>query len=259
MNSTEPIIIVKNVVNRFGKQVVHDGVSFTIERGEIVGIVGGSGSGKSVLLKTIIGLRKPDQGEVTIEGKPIGNITPAESAALFGVLFQEGALFSSMTVAKNIMLPLLEHTDLPEEDRTMIAQLKLALAGLPPDTGSKYPAELSGGMVKRASLARALALDPDILFLDEPTGGLDPIAANEFDQLVKEINQSLGATVVMVTHDLDTLFGVCDRAAIIVDKKVVIDTLPNLLKNKQPWIQQYFHGPRGRAAANAAKESYGNG
>ena len=141
----------------------------------------------------------------------------------------------------------------------MIAQLKIALAGLPPETGAKYPSELSGGMTKRASLARALALDPDILFLDEPTSGLDPVAASEFDRLVKEINQSLGATIVMVTHDLDTLFGVCDRAAIIVDKKVVIDTLPHLLKNKNPWIQQFFHGPRGRAAAMAAKENYGNG
>jgi len=255
MKHAEPIINIENVVNRFGKQVVHDGVSFTVERGEIIGIVGGSGSGKSVLLKTIIGLRKPDKGDVIIKGKSIGSITPAESASLFGVLFQEGALFSSMTVANNIKLPLLEHTNLLETDRAMIAQLKITLVGLPPETGTKYPSELSGGMTKRAALARALALDPEILFLDEPTSGLDPVAANEFDQLVKEINQSLGATVVMVTHDLDTLFGVCDRAAIIVDKKVVIDTLPNLLKNKNPWIQSYFHGPRGRAAAMAPKQN----
>ena len=231
---------------------MHNGVSFTVNRGEIVGIVGGSGSGKSVLLKTIVGLRKPDSGKVTIKGKPIGSIPPAEMAALFGVLFQEGALFSSMTVAKNIMLPLFEHTELPEADRAMIAQLKIALVGLPPETRAKYPSELSGGMTKRASLARALVLDPDILFLDEPTSGLDPIAASEFDLLVKEINQSSGATIVMVTHDLDTLFGVCDRVAIIVDKKIVIDTLPHLLKNKHPWIQQYFHGPRGRTASMAA-------
>jgi len=254
------IVSIEGLVNRFGKQIVHDGVSFTVKRGEIIGIVGGSGSGKSVLLKSIVGLRKPDAGEVTIEGKAIGDITPAESAALFGVLFQQGALFSSMTVANNIMLPLREHTDLPEKEQRMIAQLKIAMVGLPPETGAKYPAELSGGMVKRASLARALALDPDILFLDEPTSGLDPMAASAFDQLVKELNQSLGATIVMVTHDLDSLFGVCDRAAIIVDKKIVIDTLPKLLKNKQPWIQEYFHGPRGRAAAMASKEkSHGNG
>ena len=156
-----------------------------------------------------------------------------------------------MTVAQNIMLPLAEHTTLSLRERAMIAQMKLGLAGLPADTGAKYPSELSGGMVKRASLARALALDPDILFLDEPTSGLDPVAADAFDRLVKEINESLGATIVMVTHDLDTLFGVCDRAAIIVDKKIVIDTLPNLLKSKQPWIKDYFHGPRGQAAANS--------
>lgn len=260
MKQKHPIVSVNNIVNRFGTQVVHDGVSFTVKRGEIVGIVGGSGSGKSVLLKTMVGLRTPDKGDVTIEGKHIADFTPAESAALFGVLFQQGALFSSMTVSKNIMLPLLEHTDVPENKCSHIAQLKLALVGLPPDTGAKFPSQLSGGMVKRASLARALALDPDILFLDEPTSGLDPVAASEFDRLVKQINQSLGATVVMVTHDLDTLFGVCDRAAIIVDKKVVIDTLPNLLKHTHPWIQDYFHGPRGRAAATTLKEtSHGNG
>ncbi len=255
---TEDIILnVKGVVNRFGKQLVHDGVSFSVRRGEIVGIVGGSGSGKSVLLKTIVGLHQPDHGQVSIDGKHMDEVTPAQSAALFGVLFQEGALFSSMTVVDNIMLPLAEHTDLPRKEQAMIAQLKLGLAGLPADTGAKYPSELSGGMVKRASLARALALDPEILFLDEPTSGLDPVAANEFDQLVKELNQSLGATIVMVTHDLDTLFGVCDRAAILVDKKIVMDTLPHLLKSTHPWIHQYFHGPRGQAAAMITEETHG--
>jgi len=254
MKSAETILSVENIVNRFGQQVIHDGVDFTIKRGEIVGIVGGSGSGKSVLLKTMVGLRKPDEGEVAIKGTPVASITTAGSAALFGVLFQEGALFSSMTVAKNIMLPMREHTNLLEKECARIAQMKIALVGLPPETGLKYPSELSGGMTKRASLARALALDPEILFLDEPTSGLDPIAASEFDQLVVEINRSLGITIVMVTHDLDTLFGVCDRVAIIVDKTVIIDTLPHLLKNKHPWIQQYFHGPRGRSAAMAAKE-----
>jgi phospholipid/cholesterol/gamma-HCH transport system ATP-binding protein len=259
--SEEIILSVENIVNRFGKQLVHDGGSFTIMRGEIVGIVGGSGSGKSVLLKTIVGLYKPNEGTVTIGGKNIETLTPSESAALFGVLFQEGALFSSMTVARNIMLPLVEHTNLPETERAVIARLKLGLVGLEADVGDKYPSALSGGMVKRASLARALALDPDILFLDEPTSGLDPVAADEFDQLVKEINHSLGATVVMVTHDLDTLFGVCDRAAILVDKKIVIDTLPNLLKNPHPWIQDYFNGPRGRAAsiAHSKGQQHGNG
>jgi len=254
--TSDPILSVNNIVNRFGSQVVHDGVSFTINRGEIIGIVGGSGSGKSVLLKTIIGLHKPDSGEVKIKNKLIGNITPMESAALFGVLFQEGALFSSMTVANNIMLPIREHTDLPEKERVMIAQLKLALSGLSADTGAKYPEALSGGMIKRASLARALALDPEILFLDEPTSGLDPVAASEFDDLVLELNRSLGVTIVMITHDLNTLFGVCDRAAILVDKKVVIDVPENLLKSEHPWIKEYFNNPRGRAAEEAA---HGNG
>jgi len=249
MKIKEPILVVENIVNRFGKQVVHDGVSFSINRGEIVGIVGGSGSGKSVLLKTILGLRKPNKGKITIEGKSIAKIKPKQAAMLYGVLFQQGALFSSMTVARNIMLPLGEHTDLSDEEQARIARLKLALVGLPPEVGAKYPSELSGGMTKRVALARALALDPHILFLDEPTSGLDPVAASEFDALVKEINQTMGATIVMVTHDLDTLFGVCDRAVILVDKKVIIDTLPHLLKNPHPWIQEYFNGPRGRAAA----------
>lgn len=257
--SSAPILKVENIVNRFGKQLVHDGVSVEIKRGEIIGIVGGSGSGKSVLLKTIIGLRTPNEGSVHIAGQNIAKIDSSTRAALFGVLFQQGALFSSLTVANNIMLPLEEHTDLPESDRAMIAQLKIALTGLPPETGAKYPEELSGGMIKRAALARALALDPEILFLDEPTAGLDPVAASGFDALIKELNQSLGVTVIMITHDLDTLFGVCDRAAVLVDKKMIIDTLPNLLKHEHPWIQEYFHGPRGRAAAHVLEDTHGNG
>ena len=249
---TDIILDVKNVVNRFGKQLVHDGLDLAVERGEILGIVGGSGTGKSVLLKTIIGLHTPNSGDVLIEGKPISSITPKESAKLFGVLFQQGALFSSMTVAHNIMLPLREHTNLSEKEQIMIAQLKLALAGLPVEAGAKFPDALSGGMIKRASLARALALDPDILFFDEPTSGLDPVAASEFDELVVELNQSLGVTIIMITHDLDTLFGVCDRAAIIVDKKIVVDTPYNLLDNPHPWIQHFFNNSRGRAAAEAA-------
>jgi phospholipid/cholesterol/gamma-HCH transport system ATP-binding protein len=257
---TEDIILrVEQVVNRFGEQIVHDGVNLTVRRGEIVGIVGGSGSGKSVLLKTIVGLHKPNEGKVTIDGQIIDEIAPADIAALFGVLFQQGALFSSMTVARNIMLPLTEHTHLHEQERHMIAQLKLALAGLPPEAGVKYPSQLSGGMIKRASLARALALDPKILFLDEPTSGLDPVGASQFDELVKELNESLGITVIMITHDLDSLFGVCDRAAVLIDKKVTIDTLPNLVKNPHPWIQEFFNGPRGRAAILASENRHGNG
>lgn len=253
------ILDVKGIVNRFGKQLVHDGVDLQVRRGEIVGIVGGSGSGKSVLLKTIIGLRTPNEGEVFIAGENIKGLDSDRRAALYGVLFQQGALFSSLTVANNIMLPLEEHTDLPESDRAMIAQLKIALTGLPPESGAKYPEELSGGMIKRAALARALALDPEILFLDEPTAGLDPVAASAFDELVCELNEGLGVTVVMITHDLDTLFGVCDRAAVLIDKKIIIDTLPNLLKNEHPWIQEYFHGPRGRAAAHVLEDTDGNG
>lgn len=243
----------KNIVNRFGKQVVHDGVDIDINRGEIIGIVGGSGSGKSVLLRSLTGLRHPTSGSVEIEGKAVEKFLPHETASMFGVLFQEGALFSSLTVAENIILPLKEHTNLLDGERKTLAQLKLALVGLPPETGEKFPSELSGGMTKRASLARALAMDPPILFLDEPTAGLDPVSASAFDDLIMQLNKSLGVTVVMITHDLDTLFTTCDRIAVLVDKKMIIDTLPNLLKSEHPWISEYFHGPRARAASDSKK------
>ncbi len=250
----EAILTAENIVNRFGSQTVHDVVNLTINRGEIVGVVGGSGSGKSVLLKTLIGLHRPDKGTVTIDGTKLDKLKPAQVASLFGVLFQQGALFSSMTVAANIMLPMAEHTTLKLPEREQLAALKLAMVGLPTETATKMPSELSGGMVKRASLARALALDPAILFLDEPTSGLDPLAANEFDQLIKQLNQSLGITIVMVTHDLNSLFSVCDRTAVLVDKHIVIDTLPRILENDNPWIQQFFGGARGHGAALTAKE-----
>lgn len=245
---SDAIIEIEHIQNRFGTQVVHEDVSFTVKKGEIVGLVGGSGSGKSVLLKTMVGLRTQQGGAIKIGGRDIREVPPAERATLFGMLFQQGALFSSLTVADNVMLPMVEHTELPRALQEKLAQMKLALTDLPPNAGAKYPSELSGGMVKRASLARALALDPPILLLDEPTAGLDPLTANSFDALIKQLNQSLGLTVVMVTHDLDSLFALCDRVAVLVDKKVIIDTLPKLMQHPHPWIQEYFHGPRARAA-----------
>lgn len=248
MMEQEVILSGHNIVNRFGKQVVHDGADIEIYKGEIIGIVGGSGSGKSVMLRTLTGLHTPNEGEVEMAGKPLGKISPEEASELFGVLFQQGALWSSLSVAENIMLPIREHTKLSEEQMEELVQLKIALVGLKCETALKYPSELSGGMIKRAALARALALDPLILFLDEPTAGLDPVSASAFDELIRDLNQSLGVTVVMITHDLDTLFGVCNRVAVLVDKKIITDTLPNMLKNEHPWIQEYFHGPRARAA-----------
>jgi len=248
------ILSAKNITNRFGKQLVHDHANIDIYKGEIIGIVGGSGSGKSVMLRTMTGLHTPNEGSVEIGGKPLTEITPEETGELFGVLFQQGALFSSLTVAENIILPLKEHTNLRPRQMQELAQLKIALVGLKPEAGLKYPSELSGGMIKRAALARALALDPLILFLDEPTAGLDPVSAAAFDELILDLNHSLGVTVVMITHDLDTLFGVCDRVAVLVDKQITIDSLPNMLKNKHPWIHEYFHGPRARAAALANKK-----
>jgi len=254
------ILSVRHVTNRFGKQTVHDDISLDVARGEIVGIAGGSGSGKSILLKTMTGLHRPNAGEVHIAGKFVNDITPSESAALLGVLFQGGALFSSLSVEQNIMLPLREHATLSEEHRAMLAQLKLALVGMPEDSASKNPAELSGGMTQRVALARAIAMDPMILFLDEPTSGLDPLNADGFDELIMDLNRSMGMTVVMATHDLDTLFSICDRVAVLVDKKIITDTLPGLLKNDNPWIKEFFHGPRAQGAviaANAAKRTTG--
>lgn len=250
---TQNIISVKSIVNRFGEQLIHDRANLDIKRGEIIGIVGGSGSGKSVLLKSIIGLHKPNEGEITLDGKNINDIRDHEIAALFGVLFQQGALFSSLTVGQNIMLPMREHTDLNEKELEILAGLKLSIVGLPPETAHKFPSELSGGMIKRAALARALALDPKILFLDEPTAGLDPLGATAFDELILKLNKILGITVVIITHDLDTLFTVCTRAAVLVDRKIIIDTLDGLLKSEHKWINEYFHGPRARSAITAAE------
>ena len=253
----EPILSARGIVNRFGKQVVHDKLNLEIVRGEIIGIAGGSGSGKSVLLKTLVGLHQPNAGEVLLNGKAVASIGAAEKAALIGVLFQQGALFSSLSVAQNIMLPMREHTALPAKEREQIAAMKLALAGLPADSGIKFPAALSGGMVKRAAFARALALDPKILFLDEPTS-VDPTAASGIDALIRQLNQILGITVVIVTHDLTTLFTICGRIAVLVDRNVTVDTADKLMQSDHPWIHDFFHGPRAEGAMKARKLSHGN-
>lgn len=236
-----PIISVRNLVNRFGKQTVHDHLDLQIDKPETIGLVGGSGSGKSVLMRTIVGLHKPTEGQIEIMGKK------SDYTSMFGVLFQKGALFSALTVEENIMAAIKERYGYDSKTCRELARLKIDLVGLPAFAAFKYPSELSGGMIKRASLARALAIDPPILFLDEPTAGLDPIAAADFDQLIIELQRSLGITVIIITHDLDTLFTVCDRVAVLVDKKIILDTIPNLLQSKHPWIHDYFYGPRGRA------------
>jgi phospholipid/cholesterol/gamma-HCH transport system ATP-binding protein len=252
----EPIISVRGVVNRFGSQLVHDGVNLDVFPGEVLGIVGGSGSGKSVLLRTMLGLHRPDEGQVMIEGKDITRMSNEELLAVkrsYGVTFQHGALFSSLTVAQNIQLPINEFFDVSEATLAALAELRLRMVGLSPDAGPKLPSQLSGGMIKRAALARALALDPTLLFLDEPTAGLDPISAAEFDELVLYLQRGLKLTVVMITHDLDTLVTTCDRVAVLIDRKIVVDTLEGIMANPHPWIQEYFHGPRARAV-QAQKE-----
>jgi phospholipid/cholesterol/gamma-HCH transport system ATP-binding protein len=253
--SHDIVIRVRGLVTRFGAQTIHDGVDLDVRRGEVLGVVGGSGSGKSVLLRSLIGLKRPEAGRIEIFGHDIDRLGEAEKRGLdrrWGVLFQDGALFSSLTVAQNIEVPLREYYRMPEPLMDEIAGCKIAIVGLPDSAADKYPAQLSGGMRKRAGLARALALDPEILFLDEPTAGLDPIAAAEFDQLIRDLKSSLGLTVFLVTHDLDTLFAICDRVAVLVDKKVRVGTLIQHLADPHPWIRSYFHGPRGRAALPAA-------
>jgi phospholipid/cholesterol/gamma-HCH transport system ATP-binding protein len=250
----EVVIKVRGLVNAFGDKIIHDHIDLDVYRGEVLGVVGGSGAGKSVLLRTIIGLNKPREGTIEVFGKKTAFAESTRMRALemrWGVLFQEGALFSSQTVAENIKVPLREYTAMPEALMDEIAAMKLTMVGLPPDTALKFPSELSGGMKKRAGLARALALDPELLFLDEPTSGLDPISANLFDELIKDLQKSLGLTVFMVTHDLDSLRAVCDRIAVLVDKKIKTGTIAELRKDPNPWIQDYFSGVRGRAALAA--------
>lgn len=253
----EAVISVRGVRNQFGRQVIHDGLDLDIHRGEVLGIVGGSGTGKSVLLRTILGLNKPAEGRIQLFGQMRGEMTSVQERAVerrWGVLFQDGALFSSLTVAQNIQVSLREHLHLPQYLMDEIAAVKIALVGLPPEAGPKYPSELSGGMRKRAGLARALALDPEVVFLDEPTAGLDPIGAAAFDDLIKNLQATLGLTVFMVTHDLDSLYAICDRIAVLAEKRVLVTgTIDELMQHAHPWIKEYFHGPRGRAAV-AAKE-----
>lgn len=256
LNSTSPAVIrLRGIVNRFGAQTVHDGLDLDVERGKVLALIGGSGTGKSVLLRTIIGLRRPQGGSIEVLGT---DVLHGASAALrdlrrrWGVLFQDGALFSSLTVLENIQVPLREFLSLPGDLMDEIAFMKLRMAGLPPGAAHKYPSELSGGMRKRAGLARALVMDPELLFLDEPTAGLDPIGAAAFDDLLAELREALGLTVVLVTHDLDSLYAVCDKVAVLADRRILkVGTIDELISLDHPWVRDYFTGPRGRAAQHA--------
>ncbi|MFJ3447236.1 ABC transporter ATP-binding protein [Pseudomonas sichuanensis] len=255
MNGREAVIEARGLCNRFGSQSVHENLDLDLYRGEILAVVGGSGSGKSVLLRSIIGLRRPNEGIVKVFGQNLATLDEGQRSQVerrFGVLFQKGALFSSLTVTENVALPLIEHAGLSRADAEHLAGVKLALAGLPISAADKYPASLSGGMIKRAALARALALDPDILFLDEPTAGLDPIGAAAFDQLILTLRDALGLSVFLITHDLDTLYTITDRVAVLSQKKVLVaGPLSEVEQTDDTWIHEYFHGPRGRAAEDA--------
>ena len=243
---------VRGLVNRFGPKTVHKDLDLDMRRGEILGVIGGSGTGKSVLLRSIVGLHTPNAGEIEVFGQTLGQLSREERVKVeqrWGVMFQDGALFSTMTVRENVMAPMVEHTKIPHALMRELADLKIRLAGLELEAAPKRPADLSGGMRKRAALARALSLDPELLFLDEPTAGLDPIGAAKFDELVRSLSQSLGLTIFLVTHDLDTLRATCDRVAVLSDGKVLaIGPLDEVRQNPHPWIQEYFSGPRGRAA-----------
>lgn len=255
MEPGETIIEVKGMRTAFGDHVVHDDLNLKVKAGEVLGIVGGSGTGKSVMLHTILGLKKPDGGTVSVFGRDMAELTDEERRLFelrWGVLFQDGALFSSLTVAQNIQVPYREHLEMPEPLMEELAALKVSMVGLRPGAAHLFPSELSGGMRKRAGLARALALDPEILFLDEPTSGLDPIGAAAFDGLIKDLQKTLQLTVVLITHDLDTLYAICDRIAVLADKRVIlVGTMDDMMKSDHPWVKEYFHGPRARAALNA--------
>ena len=261
MEQSDIAISVRGIRNSFGDQVVHDGLDLDVRKVEIMGVVGGSGTGKSVLMRAIIGLQTPDEGEIHVFGESMIGRSDDEALAIrkrWGVLFQGGALFSTLTVAENVEVPIREYyPNIGAELRDEIAAYKIRMTGLPAEAGPKYPSELSGGMKKRAGLARALALDPDLLFLDEPTAGLDPIGAAAFDEQTRQLQQTLGLTVFLITHDLDTLYSICDRVAVLADKKVIaVGTIDELLATDHPWIQEYFNGPRGRAATAAVTRQH---
>lgn len=245
----EKVVEVRGLVNRFGQAVIHKDLDLDLFRGEVLGVVGGSGTGKSVLLRSIVGLQKPREGRITVLGADVlsGDLSGIRSR--WGVMFQDGALFSALTVRENVEAPLRVQLKLPADVRRSLADLKLAMVGLPPKAADLYPSDLSGGMRKRAGLARALALDPEILFLDEPTAGLDPISASEFDALICALQEALNLSVFMVTHDLDTLHATCDRIAVLSQGKVLVTgTIAEMMKVEDPWVHSYFHGPRAHAA-----------
>lgn len=250
--SAEAIITVRNLTNQFGPTVIHKGLDLDVYRGEVLGVVGASGSGKSLLLRSIVGLQRPKEGQVTVLGTDLMTATSQAKRAVedrWGVMFQDGALFSSLTVRENVEAPMREKLAIDAGTRKALADLRIAMVGLPARAGDLFPSELSGGMRKRAGLARALSLDPDIVFLDEPTAGLDPIGASEFDELVTSMQKALGLTVFMVTHDLDTLHATCNRIAVLADKKVLVTgTMTEMLSVDHPWVHSYFHGPRAHAA-----------
>ena len=253
-----PIIRVRDLKVAFGSSVVLEHLNLDIPRGEVVGVIGPSGCGKSVLLRAITGLKPPESGSVEVFGERLETLSRDERTAIerrWGIMFQDGALFSNLTVRENVMVPMREHTQLSRPLMHDLADMKIRLSGLAASAGDKYPSDLSGGMRKRAALARALALDPELLFLDEPTAGLDPITAAAFDTLVRSLQRALGLTVFLVTHDVDTLYATCDRIVVLGEKKVLaVGTIPELREVDHPWIQEYFSGPRGRAAAPMTEE-----
>jgi len=266
MSGEDNVISIRGLVNRFGDQTVHEGLDLDVRRGEILGVVGGSGTGKSVLMRAIIGLQSPQAGSIKVFGEPMLDRDPGDPDLLairkrWGILFQGGALFSTLTVSENVQVPLREYyPDMPRHLREEIAAYKILMTGLPDNAGPKFPSELSGGMKKRAGLARALALDPALLFLDEPTAGLDPIGAAAFDEQTRELQQTLGLTIFLITHDLDTLHAICDRVAVLADRHVIaVGTIDELLALDHPWIQEYFNGPRGRVAHGQSTRQAGSG